>query len=229
MGFVAEIDQETAQAGALPAAGSGDFPPLTQGKYQARVTKVEGVADFGGTGDNSKKKVVKIRVDILEDSPNGAKRVYFPRIPLFTKFASGKDATAFGGFWRDAIGWPQEKLLAGDMPGPEDILGKQITITLSAPKAPDDYNPLGYNEVSFFSAAGDINATPTAPVKAAWLTAEGKLNPDWAPPVAGAPAAQQAPATPPAWGAPAPAAAPVNDVWAPNAADVSYAQQAVPA
>lgn len=234
MGFVAEIDAESKRAGALPESGSGEFPPLVKGRYQMRVRKVKGVEAFGGTGDNSQKKVVALEVQILAESPNvdSRNRVYFPRIPLFTKFAPkngqpAKDATAFGGFWRDAMGWPQEKLLAGDMPGENDILGKVFTGTLSDPKAPDDYNPLGSNEVSFFGAAGDINATPTAKVNVPWLTAEGKLNPDWTSPSAAA-AVGQAPAAPPAWGAPAPGAvatAPAGDVWAPNAADVAYAGQ----
>jgi hypothetical protein len=225
-GFIAEIDADAAGAAKEAATGSGEFPPLAPGKYQAIVEKVIGVQDFGGTGGNAKKKVVRLQFKIVDDSPTGAKRVYFDRIPLFTRFApseknpQGAAARGFWDFWGKAIGVPQDQLILGNLPGPEGVQGKQVSITLGKPIAPDDYNPLGSNEISFYDAAGDVNASPThapAAVLTPWLDDKGKLIGGAAP--ASRPAATQVPATAPAWGAPA-AEAPA---WTPDPADVAAA------
>ena len=246
MGFIAEIDAETAAGKPLESgSGGGDFPPLTKGKYQMTVRKVVKRDVFGGTGPNGQKPVLKLEVQIVEDSPTGKNRVYFPRVPLFTKFApnekhpTGAANLAFTGFWRDAMEWPEEKLRAGELPDENYILGRQFTGVLGAPKPPDQWNPLGSNEIDFYEKAGDVNATPTAPPRVPWLTAEGKLVEGYVAPVAGQAPAPQAYTPPPAPGAPAapaytppstppaytPPAAPGRDVWAPSPADVSYAQQ----
>lgn len=239
MGFIAEIDAETAAGKPLESSTGGDFPPLPKGKYQMTVRKVVKRDVFGGTGPNGQKPVLKIEVQIVEDSPTGKNRVYFPRVPLFTKFApseknpQGAANLTFTGFWRDAMGWPEEKLRAGDLPDENYILGRRFTGVLGSPKAPDQWNPLGSNEIDFYEAEGDVNATPTAPVRVQWLDESGKLVPGYTAPVPGQPVAQQSYTPPPAPGAPAapaytpPAApaAPVADVWAPSPADISYAQQ----
>jgi len=246
-GFIAEIDNNAAAAAEEAAAGGGNgFPPLPAGKYQATVLKVDGVADFGGQGGNAKKKVVKIQLQIVADSPNGAKRMYFARIPLFTRFApkdgakEGKTARAFWDFWGKAIGTPDNELILGRLPGVPETQGKRITITLGAPIAPDKYNPLGSNEVGFFDKAGDLSATPLGKAAVAWLDADGNLiggAPAAAPRAqaaapAGPPAwggAAAAPAGPPAWaGAPAEAVKPAGDPeadapWSPAAEDVAFA------
>ena len=244
--FTAEIDADAAGAAAeAKSTGGAGFPPLLAGKYQATVVKVEGVADFGGKGANSKKKVVRLQLRVLDESPNGAKRTFFARIPLFTRYAPNEDhpkgasAKAFWDFWGKAIGWSDERLVVGDMPGPEDIQGKRITITLSAPISPDSYNPLGYNEVSFYDVAGDLAATPQGKVNVPWLDASGAVI--GGAPTQDRPAVQAAPTGPPAWNAApaptgppawaaAPAAAPVpqaaaqNDApWSPAAEDVAFA------
>lgn len=241
MGFIAEIDAETAAGKPLESGAGGDFPPLSKGKYQFTVRKVVKRDVFGGTGDNKDKPVLKLEVQIVEDSPTGKNRVYFPRVPLFTKFASGKSNLAFTGFWRDAMGWDENLLRKGELPDENYILGRRFTGVLSAPKAPDQWNPLGSNELDFFEAEGDVNATPTAPVKVPWLDANGKLVQGYVAPVAGQQAAPQAYTPPPAPGAPVtptytPPAAPAaytpppapgtpGDPWAPNPDDVAYAQQ----
>lgn len=236
MGFIAEIDEEDRKTGALESSsGTGEFPPLARGKYQAIIRKVVEHGTFGGTGDNATKPVLKIEVQIVDGSPTGRNRVYFPRVPLFTRWASGKANTNFTGFWRDAIGWPEEQLLASNLPGENDILGKQITITLGAPKPPDQWNALGSNEVDWFDAAGDVNAAPTALPKVAWLDEHGKLIPGYVAPQQGQ-APQQQTYAPPAYQAPAqggyaPAAqgqtyqapAAPGNAWAPDPADVQYA------
>lgn len=238
-GFVAEIDAHAAEAAQEAAAGgNGDFPPLAPGKYQAHVVEVVKVEDFGGNGGNAKKKVLRLKLQIVDNSPTGRKRVFFVRVPLFTRYApteknpQGAPARGFWDFFGKAIGWPQERLILGDMPGPADVQGKQITITLSAPIPPDNYNPLGSNEVSFYDAPGDVNASPTHPATAPWL-ANGELDPNWRPAGAapqGAPAygqaPQAAPAAPPAWGQPPAAAPAAPPAWAPAPADVAYAQAA---
>lgn len=229
-GFIAEIDPNAAEAAAEAAAGgNGSFPPLAAGKYQANVVKVEGVADFGGTGGNAKKKVVRLQFKILADSPTGANRVYFDRVPLFTRFApseknpQGATARGFWDFWGKAIGVPQDQLILGNLPGPEGIAGKQVTITLSKPIAPDDYNPLGYNEISFYDAAGDVNASPTHKPVVAWLDAAGNLIGGQIAAPRAAVQQAQAPATAPAWGEQTAAPA-----WTPDAADVQYAGAGAP-
>lgn len=226
-GFIAEIDAHAEEAAKEAATGGGDFPPLAPGKYQAIVEKVIKVQDFGGTGGNAKKKVVRLQFKIVDDSPSGAKRVFFDRVPLFTRFApnaehpQGATARGFWDFWGKAIGIPQDQLILGNLPGPEGIQGKQVTITLGKPLAPNDYNPLGYNEISFYDAAGDVNASPTHGPAAAltpWLDADGKLIGGATPAVRPA-AAQAVPATAPAWGAPATEA----PAWTPDPADVAAA------
>jgi len=256
MGFTAEIDAETASGKPLEAgSGTGDYPPLIQGKYQMKVIEVIEQQKFGGNGDNANKPVLKVRLQIVDESPNGRRRTFYHRLPLFTKFApsaknpQGAANLAFTGFWRDAMGWDEAKLRAGDLPGESDILGKQFTGVLGAPKPPNQWNPLGFNEVEFFEKAGDVNATPTAKPNVPWLDVNGNLVEGYVSPVAGQPAQAQSYTPPPAPGAPAPAyvppaapayvpptapaayvppAAPGGDPWAPDAGDVSYAQQATP-
>lgn len=227
-GFLAEIDANAAAAADEAAAqGSGGFPPLPAGRYQMDVIKVEGVEKFGGQGGNANKSVVKVRLQVPADSPNGAKRVYFARIPLFTRFApneknpQGATASAFWGFWGKALGWPQEKLILGDMPGIPETQGKRITVTLSAPIPPDDYNPLGSNEASFFdAAAADFAAVPIGKANVKWLDEKGNLIAGAVPAKAGAPGVPSAaPAAPPVWnGAPAAATAPAPPAYGAPAA-----------
>lgn len=223
-GFIAEIDPNAAEAAKEAASGGGGFRPLAAGKYQATIVQVQGVQDFGGTGGNAKKKVVKLQFKILADSPTGANRVFFDRVPLFTRYApseknpQGATARGFWDFWGKAIGVPQDQLILGNLPGPNDIAGKQVTITLGKPIPPDEYNELGYNEISFYDAAGDVNASPTHAPVVPWLDADGKLI-GGATPAPRAAVQTQAPATAPAWNA-APAEAPA---WTPDAADVQYA------
>jgi len=240
MGFTAEIDAETASGKPLESgSGTGDYPPLIKGKYQMTVIEVLEQQKWGGQGDNANKPVLKVKLQIVDDSPNGRRRTFYHRLPLFTKFASGKANLQFTGFWRDAIGWDEAKLRAGDLPGESDILGKQFTGVLGAPQPPNQWNPLGFNEVEFFEKAGDVNATPTAKPTVPWLDVNGNLVAGYVSPVAGQPAPAQSYTPPPAPGAVAPAyvppaapaayvppAAPGGDPWAPAVADVAYAQQA---
>lgn len=259
-GFVAEIDPRAAEAAEEAAkGGSGGFPPLPAGAYQAYVAKVVGTEKFGGSGGNANKQVVRIQVQIVDESPTGRKRSFFVRVPLFTRFApteknpQGAPARGFWDFWEKAMGWSRDLLITGQLPGPSDIGGKPLTIKLGAPKEPDAFNPLGYNEVDFFDAPGDINATPQTPVRVPWLDDHGNLVAGYVPKAAGARAAAPAPAAPsapPAWGggAPAQAAPPAPQApayaqppaapqqapqapagpptWTPAPADAAYAQQA---
>jgi len=215
-GFIAEVAPNFAETYDENATGGGGkFPPLPGGKYVATIVplKKDGsqlveVADFGGNGGNAKKKVVRIALKIVDESPTGKGRYIHARVPLFSQFASGKENRAFGDFWVKAIGWPKERIEAGQMPGPQDIMGKRVGITLSDPKpAESDYdkknNPLGVNEVDWYDKAGDPQAaprrTPGVPV-APWLDADDNLIEEWAP-AAAAPAA--APAAIPSWATPA--------------------------
>lgn len=251
-GFQAEIDPH-AQKAADEAASGGDgrFPPLPGGRYQATIVKIVKIEKFGGDGGNADKKVLRIQVRILEGSPVGAKRTYFVRVPLFSRYAptqknpEGAVARMFWDFWERAIGVPRDQILAGNLP--DNFQGKQVTITLGAPKPPDQYNELGFNEVDFFNAAeNDFSSTPTVPVNVPWLDEKGNriafagapaapgvqappaapaAPPSWAPsaPASGAPAA---PSAPPAAATPAQGAPPA---WTPDPADAAYAQQQAPA
>ncbi len=228
-GFVAEIDNDAAEAAQEAASGgNGTFPPLPAGKYQAFIEKVEGVKPFGGNGGNAKKSVLSLRVKIVAESPTGAGRVYFLRVPLFTRYApneknpKGAPARMFWDFFEKAIGWSRDLLITNQLPGPEDVGGKHLTITLGVPQAPDQYNPHGFNEIAFVDAAGDVNATPTNKVMVPWLDDNGNLTGEWANKAANPGVTQQtAPAGPPApptFGAPAVGGAtPPPPAWQPNA------------
>lgn len=189
-GFQVEVDAQAAEAMAEAREGSGKgFPPLPKGAYQATVVplKKDGdrmkVEEWGGTGPNSKKKVLRIMTRIVDGSPTGAKRHHSIRVPLFTRFAPkngdpvGKPARLYFDFF-GALGVSDEDLAAGRLPGPDQILGKAIEIVLGEPQVPDNFNPLGYNEVSFVNKAGSIDSTPRrqpgVPV-AEWLDANDNL------------------------------------------------------
>lgn len=226
-GFVTEIDQQAAAAAEEAAAGgNGSFPPLPAGKYQAFVNGIEGVQDFGGTGDNAKKKVVKLKLKINDQSPTGKSRIFFVRVPLFSRYApnakhpQGAPAKAFWDFWEKAMGVSRDHILSGQ-PMPSNIGGKPLTITLGAPLVPDNYNPLGYNEVEFYDAAGSLEGTPRrAPGQpvAPWLDAHDNLLTGFQPTAPGQPAAAQAPSAPPQWGQPAAAAPAAPPAWGQPAA-----------
>ena len=188
-GFVAEITGNVDELfDEANSGGGGSFPPLPAGRYQAIVVplKKDGsqlteVADFGGSGANAHKKIVRVAVRIVDESPTGAKRQYFCRVPLFTQYASGKAARGYFGFF-GAMGATEEQLKKGQLPGPDDIIGKRLTITLSEPTEPDKWNPLGSNEVAFFNPAGSLVDTPKiVPGKpvADWLTPEGELTDEY--------------------------------------------------
>ena len=238
MGFTAEIDNNAAKAAEEAAAGgNGTFPPLPGGKYQVIIAKVKGVDNFAKSGPNANKKVVNVGFQIVPESPTGKSRYIWGRVPLFSRFApnekypDGAPARGFWDFWEKAIGVPRERILAGDLP--DNIGGTRLTVTLSAPIPPDQFNPLGSNEVDFYDKTGDVNVTPkrVAGVSVApWLDANDNLLPEFTQQtVAGAQAATAAAPAGDPWATQAPAqpaaAAPTNDPWAPNAADVAYAQQ----
>lgn len=231
-GFVAEIDNDAAEALAeAKSGGKGGFPPLPAGKYQATVLKIDGVDVFGGQGGNAKKKVLKLQLKIVGNSPTGRNRTFFVRVPLFTRYApnaknpKGATARGFWDFFGKAIGWSDDLLISNQLPGPSDVQGKQLTITLSAPIAPDQYNLLGSNEVDFYDAAGNVDSTPVGPVNVPWLDANGDL-------IGGAPAPTQAPAqaqapaqgqAPPAYTPPA-ASDEAPPAYTPDAEDVAFAE-----
>lgn len=191
MSFAVETDQYAAEALAESQTGNGKFPPLPRGEYQVVVvplkkddaTKRVEVTDFGGTGANGKKKVLRVALQVVDDSPSGAKRVFFVRIPLFTRYAptdkhpKGAPAKAYFDFWK-ALGVSEEDLVAGKLLEVNEMMGKRLGVTISDPIEPDKYNPLGSNEVSFYNKAGDPQTTPRRkegePV-APWLTPSDDL------------------------------------------------------
>jgi len=235
MGFVAEIDNKAEEA-AKASEGDGNYAPLPAGKYQVTIAKVKGVADFGGNGGNKNKKVVNLGFQIVPESPTGKGRFLWDRVPLFSRYApsdkhpDGAPAKAYFDFWEKFIGLDREVVLSGNLP--DNIGGRRGTITISAPIPPDQYNPLGSNEVSFYDKEGDVAATPVrAPgvPLAPWLDEHDNLRPEFGQAATAATVASTPPVDPYAAAAgaqaAAPAAAPVNDPWAPSAADVAYAQQ----
>lgn len=222
--------QTSANAQALmeDALSGRGFAPLPKGQYQVTIvpvkkdplTKVE-IVPFSKKPEYAGKQAVRIAVRIVDESPTGAKQHFFDRIPLFHSFAPSQKypqgAPAFSHFqFFSALGVSKEDLAAGILPGPDEIMGKRISIFLGEPKEPDQYNELGSNEITGYGAPGDLERTPTltpgVPV-AKWLDANGNLIPGYS---SGA-ATAAAPATPgvPAWGGPAaaPAAAPAGSPW----------------
>lgn len=218
--FTADVDPNAGEAFKESQGGSGKFPPLPKGEYRGTIVPLKSdgskrveVTDFGGTGANSKKKVLRVAVKIAADSPTGAGRTYFARVPMFSRFApteknpQGAPARNYFGFF-GALGVSEEALTSGNLGiGPDQILGKPINFTLGEPQVPDNYNPLGYNEIGFFNKPGPANTPlrqPGVPV-APWLDADDNLIEG----AAGGPVQQQAgpaaPATDP-WSTPQPAA-----------------------
>lgn len=188
--FTADVDPNVQDAyKEATSGGNGKFPPLPKGEYRGTIVplKKDGnrveVTDFGGKGANAKKKVLRVAVKIDADSPTGAGRIYFARVPLFSRFAptdkhpQGAPARNYFGFF-GALGVSEEALLSGNIGiGPDQILGKPINFTLGDPQAPDEYNPLGYNEIGFFNKPGPANTPvrePGVPV-APWLDADDNL------------------------------------------------------
>ena len=189
MSFQVEIDQNAAAAAeeAANRTGGGVYPPLPRGRYQAVIKENKGVEGFGGSGANSGKKVVRLRVDILEQSPTGATRVFFFRVPLFSRFApteknpDGASAWLFWSFFEKVMGVPREDILAGK-PLPSNVEGRRLTIILGKAQKPDEYNPLGFNDIDDVDAPdADFAKTPlrVAGVSVApWLTPADELIPD---------------------------------------------------
>lgn len=189
MSFQAEIDPNAAGAAedAASRQGGGDFPPLPRGRYQAVIKENKGIEPFGGNGANAQKKIVRLRVDILSESPTGASRVYFVRVPLFSRFAptdknpEGAAAWVFWNFFEKVMGVSREDILDGK-PLPSNVEGRRLSIILGKAQKPDDYNPLGFNEVDDVDAPdADFGKTPVrvAGVSVApWLTADDQLIPN---------------------------------------------------
>ena len=240
-GFIADVDANVAAAyEEAQSGGNGTFPPLPGGKYVATIVplKKDGpnaeVVDFGGNGANAKKKVVRLAFRIVDESPTGKGRHLFARIPLFSRYApsqkhpQGAPARAYFDFWIKAIGWPEAEVLAGRLPGPLEIMGKRVTLTLSDPKPAEsaydlEHNPLGTNEISFYDKAGDPQSaprrTPGVPI-APWLDADDNLIEQWAP------AAQATTQAAPSWGTPPAVGNVTPGPWSQGATDPALQQAA---
>jgi hypothetical protein len=189
--FQASVDPN-AQAALDEARSGGDgkFPPLPRGEYRATVVPIKKDGSvrvepgkYAKTGPNAGKDVVRVAVKINDDSPTGKGRIFFIRVPLFSRFApneknpQGAPARMYFDFW-GALGVSDEALTSGNLGiGPDQMMGKGINIVLGDPQVPDSYNPLGFNEVAFVNKPGPAN-TPTrqpgVPV-AAWLDADDNL------------------------------------------------------
>lgn len=191
-GFIIETDldenelNELAEAATTPRGGGG-FLPLLKGSYQAVVTENKGVRTLE-FGDDKGKPALGLRVDILPDSPYGAKRVFFVDIPLFPqkaptdKHPAGQEAWMFWNFFIGVMGLSREELverIKAKKGLPSDVEGKRLTITISDPFVPNEKNPLGRNFVNNVSAPkDDFSGTPVlrpGQAVAPWLTPDGDL------------------------------------------------------
>ncbi|MGO2188850.1 MAG: hypothetical protein ACTH4Y_11480 [Microbacterium gubbeenense] len=172
------------------SGGGGSFPPLPAGRYQAEIVPlkkdgsqlVETVEFSKNNPAYAGKQGVRVALRIVDDSPTGAKRQYFTRVPLFTQWASGKTARPFFNFF-GAVGATKEDFKRGQLPGPEDFMGKRVSLTLSDPIEPDNWNPLGSNDVAWINPAGTIADTPVrrpGVTVAPWLTPDDELTPEFA-------------------------------------------------
>lgn len=185
MGFTFQADGNIEdQFDEAQSGGGGTYPPLPAGRYQATVVplKKDGsqlveTVEFSKKQEYAGKQAVRVALRIVDESPTGAKRQYFTRIPLFTQWASGKTARPFFNFF-GAVGATKEDFKKGQLPGPEDFMGKRVSLTLSDPIEPDDWNPLGSNDVSWINPAGTIADTPIrkqGEPLAPWLTVDDEL------------------------------------------------------
>lgn len=201
--FEAQIDEQAdlGYAHSAEERGNGEFPPLPAGWYPMVVVENKGVEELTDdtTNRNFGKKVVRLQVRIVAESPTGANRSFFHRLPLFSRWApnphssneiSRRDGWPVDEFWHffeKVMGMSLDEIKTGKMRS--DVEGKFLMVKLGKPKAPDEHNPLGSNEIEDFAApSSDFSKVPrinpNVPV-AAWLTAEGTLNPAWTPPVKG--------------------------------------------
>ncbi len=212
-GFSATVDQQIASTyDEAASAGNGKFPPLPKGNYQAKIVPLSPKNNelFKVEPFNTKnpayngKNVLRLRVQIDAESPTGKNRSFNVRIPLFSRYApsekspQGAVAKMYFDFWEKVAGASKEQVISGNLPGWEVLANRAMTISISDPKVPDQWNELGSNEIAFVSApTGNYAATPVrvpgVPV-APWLDANDNLIA--APQVA----ALQAPAGAPAWG-----------------------------
>lgn len=252
-GFNATVDPNVQTAyDEANSGGNGKFPPLPKGKYQAVIVPLapkkqqnfEVVPFSPKDSAYAGKNVLRIRVQVDANSPTGKGRSFNVRVPLFSRYKpneknpQGAAARMYFDFFEKVVGATKEQVLSGQLPGWEAIAGKPLTITLSDPIMPDDWNELGSNNVDFVDAPtpGNYAATPLrqpgVPV-APWLDADDNLLQGVQ--AGGAVAAQQAPpAAPGGWGgAPAPQTAPAvpNGAWGttPPPADPTLAAAAATA
>ena len=131
--------ETTANADAAFAeAGSSNFPLLPKGWYE--VTFVEGeIVDFTKNAEspNYGKKALNARFRIVENAPEGAKRVFFGRIPLFQRYApnqknpNGAVANDYFNFFLGA-GQTEEAVKSGKVDMPAG--GTRIAIRLGQEK-----------------------------------------------------------------------------------------------
>lgn len=203
MTFTAEIDAQAdeAYAHSNEERGNGEFPPLPLGWYPALIVENKGVEELTSdtTNRNHGKNVVRVQVRILDESPTGAKRSFFVRVPLFSRWAPNPTATneiskrdgwpvdMFWHFFEKVMGMSLDEIKTGKLRS--DVEGKYLLIKLGKPKVPDEHNPLGSNEIEDVAAFNNDytkvpRINPNVPI-APWLTAEGTLNPAWTPPVKG--------------------------------------------
>lgn len=203
MTFEAEIDAQAdlGYAHSQEERGNGEFPPLPAGWYPMVVVENKGIEPLTDdtTNRNYGKKVVRLQLRVVADSPTGANRSFFHRLPIFSRWApnpnssneiSRRDGWPVDEFWHffeHVMGMTVDAIKLGKLRS--DVEGKFLMVKLGKPKAPDEHNPLGSNEIEDFAAPSNDftkvpRINPNVPV-AAWLTAEGTLNPAWTPPVKG--------------------------------------------
>ncbi len=262
-GFQASVDNDVREA-LDESKSSGPIAPLPKGRYQVEVVPLDKnknllveAVEFSKKPEYAGKMALCVALKVIAESPTGANRYFFERVPMFSRYLpsqknpKGAPARAYFGFF-GAVGVSEADIIAGNLPGAEFYIGKRLTVTLGDPIKPDQYNPLGSNEVAFYDPAGDPSTTPRIiPGQriAPWLTDDNRdIDPayaeqqaataqaaDWRNPggfsAAPAQAAPAAPAQQWATGgnaAPAAQTAPPAMGWAPSVAPVAAPAQAEP-
>lgn len=179
--------------GAVNPDGGGGFKPLANGRYEATIFNV--TEKEYASPKNKGRPYLNVEFRISDGQP-GANRRLFEKVPLFSKWADGKDAFAFFRFFA-AVTDTEEKEFRKkwneaaeaeedfDLPDDVEILGTPVTLTVKV--VDDKYNydkakeydseakqsDYQTNSISAISRAGGGNmeggGSGEAPVKATIL------------------------------------------------------------
>ena len=168
------------------AQSGGNFKPLSKGWYEATVKAVE-IVDFAKSGKYNEGgfKALNVQLRVIEGSPEGAKRVFFARVPLFQRYLptqknpQGAVASMYFDFFL-ALGFSKEDVAGGKVSLDQASLGgKRIGMFLDV-REPDEWHSEAYNEVGRVREARALEGVAkggTSPFASAFAPATGSESP----------------------------------------------------